>query len=62
MTIKGGEKMSNLSISFEEFKNDLLKDIKFKVGYEKLKPEYGAIQQFPKTRKIYHRTKRILLP
>lgn len=55
MTIKGGEKMSNLSISFEELKNDLLKDIEFKVEYERLKPEYDAMQQFSKTRKIYHR-------
>ena len=46
MTIKGGVKMSNLSTSFEELKNNLLKDIEFKVEYEKLKSEYDEIQQF----------------
>ena len=30
--------MSNVSISFDEIKNDLLKDNEFKAEYEKLKP------------------------
>lgn len=43
--------MSNTSISFEEIKNDLLKDNEFKTEYEKLKPRYEAIEQIIKARK-----------
>lgn len=43
--------MSNASISFEEIKNDLLKDSEFKTEYEKLKPRYEAIEQIIKARK-----------
>ena len=43
--------MSNVSISFEEMKNDLLKDNEFKAEYEKLKPRYEAIEQIIKARK-----------
>lgn len=43
--------MSNVSISFEEMKNDLLKDSEFKTEYEKLKPRYEAIEQIIRARK-----------
>ena len=43
--------MSNVSISFEEMKNDLLKDKEFKNEYEKLKPRYEAIEQIIRARK-----------
>ena len=43
--------MSNVSISFEEMKNDLLKDNEFKNEYEKLKPRYEAIEQIIRARK-----------
>lgn len=43
--------MSNVSISFEEMKNDLLKDNDFKNEYEKLKPRYEAIEQIIRARK-----------
>mgnify|MGYP002516666329 CR=1 FL=1 len=43
--------MSNVSISFDEIKNDLLKDNEFKAEYEKLKPRYEAIEQIIKARK-----------
>lgn len=43
--------MSDASISFEEIKNDLLKDSEFKTEYEKLKPRYEAIEQIIKARK-----------
>lgn len=49
--IKGGSKMNKASISFEEMKNDLLKDKEFKLEYEKLKPRYEAIEQIIKARK-----------
>ena len=49
--IKGGVDMSNVSISFEEMKNDLLKDNEFKNEYEKLKPRYEAIEQIIRARK-----------
>lgn len=32
--------MNDVSISFEEMKNDLLKDNEFKTEYEKLSPRY----------------------
>lgn len=43
--------MSNVSISFEEMKNDLLKDNEFKNEYEKLKPRYEAVEQIIRARK-----------
>lgn len=43
--------MSNVSVSFEEMKKDLLKDSDFKNEYEKLKPRYEAIEQIIKARK-----------
>lgn len=43
--------MSNVSISFEEMKNDLLKDNEFKNEYEKLKPRYEAIETDYKSKK-----------
>ena len=43
--------MSHTSVSFEEIKLDLLKDVEFKTEYEKLKPRYEAIEQIIKARK-----------
>ena len=54
--IRGGIIMSNVSISFEEMKNDLLKDNEFKTEYEKLKPRYEAIEQIIKARKEQNMT------
>lgn len=48
--------MSNVSISFDEMKNDLLKDNEFKTEYEKLKPRYEAIEQIIKARKEQNMT------
>lgn len=48
--------MSNVSISFDEMKNDLLKDNEFKAEYEKLKPRYEAIEQIIKARKEQNMT------
>ena len=48
--------MSNVSISFEEMKADLLKDNEFKTEYEKLKPRYEAIEQMIKARKEQNMT------
>lgn len=48
--------MSNVSISFEEMKNDLLKDNEFKTEYEKLKPRYETIEQIIKARKEQNMT------
>lgn len=48
--------MSNVSISFEEMKKDLLKDDEFKTEYEKLKPRYEAIEQIIKARKEQNMT------
>ena len=48
--------MSNVSISFEEMKQDLLKDNEFKTEYEKLKPRYEAIEQIIKARKEQNMT------
>ena len=48
--------MSNVSISFEEMKHDLLKDNEFKTEYEKLKPRYEAIEQIIKARKEQNMT------
>ncbi len=48
--------MSKVSISFDEMKNDLLKDNEFKLEYEKLKPRYEAIEQIIKARKEQNMT------
>lgn len=43
--------MSNVEITFDEMKNDLLKDKEFELEYEKLKPRYEAIRQIISARK-----------
>ncbi|MCM1047418.1 MAG: helix-turn-helix transcriptional regulator [Clostridiales bacterium] len=43
--------MSKAGISFNEIKEDMLKDEEFKTEYEKLKPRYEAIEQIIKARK-----------
>ncbi len=43
--------MSKAGISFEEMKEDMLKDEEFKIEYEKLKPRYEAIEQIIRARK-----------
>ncbi len=43
--------MSKAGISFEEMKDDMLKDEEFKIEYEKLKPRYEAIEQIIRARK-----------
>lgn len=48
--------MSNASISFEEMKEDLLKDSEFRTEYEKLKPRYEAIEQIIRARKEQNMT------
>ena len=42
--------MSNVSLSFEEMKNDLLKDDEFKTEYEKLEHKYKHIEQIIKNK------------
>lgn len=44
-------KMKKAGISFEEIKNDMLKDEEFRAEYVKLKPRYEAIEQIIKARK-----------
>ena len=39
------------SVSFDQVKDDLLKDEEFKMEYDKLKPRYEAIEQVIKARK-----------
>lgn len=41
----------NPGISFEQVKEDLLKDEEFKMEYDKLKPSYEAIEQIIRARK-----------
>lgn len=48
--------MSNVGISFDEMKKELLKDDEFKAEYEKLKPRYEAIEQIIKARKEQNMT------
>lgn len=43
--------MNKVGVSFEEMKNDMLKDEEFKMEYEKLRPRYEAIQQIIAARK-----------
>ena len=54
--MKRGALRSNVRISFEEMKKDLLKDDEFKTEYEKLKPRYEAIEQIIKARKEQNMT------
>ncbi len=48
--------MSKAGISFEEMKEDMLKDEEFKIEYEKLKPRYEAIEQIIRARKEQNMT------
>lgn len=48
--------MSNAGISFNEMKEELLKDDEFKAEYEKLKPRYEAIEQIIRARKEQNMT------
>ncbi len=48
--------MSRAGISFEEMKEDMLKDEEFKIEYEKLKPRYEAIEQIIRARKEQNMT------
>lgn len=48
--------MSKASISFNEMKENMLKDEEFKAEYEKLKPRYEAIEQIIKARKEQNMT------
>ena len=43
--------MSKASISFEEMKENMLRDSEFKAEYEKLKPRYETIEQIIRARK-----------
>lgn len=44
------------SVSFDQIKNDLLKDEEFKIEYDKLRPRYEAIEQVIKARQEQHIT------
>ena len=48
--------MSNASISFNEMKDDLLKNAQFKSEHDKLKPRYDAIEQIIRKRKEQNMT------
>ncbi len=48
--------MNRAGISFEEMKEDMLKDEEFKIEYEKLKPRYEAIEQIIRARKEQNMT------
>ena len=48
--------MSKAGLSFEEMKEDMLKDEEFKIEYEKLKPRYEAIEQIIRARKEQNMT------
>lgn len=43
--------MTKAGISFDEMKEDMLKDEEFRIEYEKLKPRYEAIEQIIRARK-----------
>ncbi len=43
--------MNRAGISFEEMKEEMLKDEAFKAEYEKLKPRYEAVEQIIRARK-----------
>lgn len=44
------------SVSFDQVKQDLMKDNEFRIEYEKLGPRYEAIKQIIKARKEQHIT------
>lgn len=48
--------MSKASISFEDFKNELLQDDEFRYEYEKLRPRYEVISQIIDARKEQNMT------
>lgn len=48
--------MSNVSVSFDVVKDDLLKDQQFADEYDKLKPRYEAIEQIIKIRREQNMT------
>ena len=43
--------MNKASISFEEIKEELLRDEEFRAEYERLRPRYEAIEQIIRARK-----------
>lgn len=43
--------MNKVSISFEEIKEELLRDEEFRAEYERLRPRYEAIEQIIRARK-----------
>lgn len=48
--------MSKAGVSFEQLKEDMLKDEEFKIEYEKLRPRYEAIAQIVAARKEQNMT------
>ncbi len=48
--------MSKVGISFEQMKEDMLKDEEFKLVYEKLRPRYEAVAQIVAARKEQNMT------
>ncbi|MCC2877867.1 helix-turn-helix transcriptional regulator [Lachnoclostridium pacaense] len=48
--------MGKVGISFEQMKEDMLKDEEFKLEYEKLRPRYEAIAQIIVARKQQNMT------
>lgn len=48
--------MTKAGISFDEMKEDMLKDEEFRIEYEKLKPRYEAIEQIIRARKEQNMT------
>lgn len=48
--------MSKAGVSFDEIKNNFMKDDEFKEEYEKLRPRYEVISQIIEARKEQHLT------
>lgn len=48
--------MSNVSVSFDSMKEDLLKDQQFATEYDRLKPRYEAIEQIIRIRREQNMT------
>lgn len=48
--------MSKAGVSFDQLKEDMLKDEEFKIEYEKLRPRYEAIAQIVAARKEQNMT------
>lgn len=48
--------MNKVSVSFEDFKNELLQDDEFRYEYEKLRPRYEVISQIIDARKEQNMT------